>query len=345
MEDAHCAVEETIRVRKNIPIINNNSNLGREPHLRLEENEETINIKIFGVFDGHGGSQSAKFIATQLPKCVIEEFRCNYLPNNKPVQNDMNKLIKNAFLKCDYELFIKHFQSGSTAVLLVILNDKDIYIANTGDSRCILSRRGAAKNLSFDHKPNNIGELIRIQDAGGMVNMGRVNGSLALSRAFGDFNFKKRMIYITKNNEVHQSRGSSAKSFFSSKSKESKLFTEVTLASEETQVTVEPEIINLQLNYVEDEFLILACDGIWDSFKNSTLVELVRHELCLGNKLDKICEKVIDNILSTTDTNTGIGFDNMTILIVAVHNEHTGGLLGFYSHMKERVEKEKGLTD
>lgn len=76
----------------------------------------------------------------------------------------------------------------------------------------MLSERGKAVPLSFDHKPGNELESQRIRDAGGWVEFNRsvflawlersspflirlcvfrVNGNLALSRALGDFSFKK----------------------------------------------------------------------------------------------------------------------------------------------------------
>ena len=51
--------------------------------------------------------------------------------------------------------------------------------------------RGRVQNLSYDHKPNNELEAKRIVAAGGWVEFNRVNGNLALSRALGDFVFKK----------------------------------------------------------------------------------------------------------------------------------------------------------
>jgi serine/threonine protein phosphatase PrpC len=45
--------------------------------------------------------------------------------------------------------------------------------------------------LSLDHKPCNNTEYKRIQAAGGWVELNRVNGNLALSRALGDFVFKR----------------------------------------------------------------------------------------------------------------------------------------------------------
>jgi len=63
--------------------------------------------------------------------------------------------------------------------------------ANVGDSRAVASVRGHAQLLSFDHKPHHDREMRRINAAGGFVEFNRVNGNLALSRAFGDFVFKK----------------------------------------------------------------------------------------------------------------------------------------------------------
>lgn len=50
---------------------------------------------------------------------------------------------------------------------------------------------GVAEPLSFDHKPANESEAKRIIAAGGWVEFNRVNGNLALSRALGDFIFKR----------------------------------------------------------------------------------------------------------------------------------------------------------
>lgn len=61
----------------------------------------------------------------------------------------------------------------------------------TGDSRCVLSRKGIAVDLSVDHTPQLEGENSRIVKAGGRVTMdGRVNGGLNLSRAIGDHAYK-----------------------------------------------------------------------------------------------------------------------------------------------------------
>lgn len=60
-----------------------------------------------------------------------------------------------------------------------------------GDSRAVASVNGRAVPLSNDHKPCNEEESRRINAAGGWVEFNRVNGNLALSRALGDFTFKR----------------------------------------------------------------------------------------------------------------------------------------------------------
>lgn len=64
-------------------------------------------------------------------------------------------------------------------------------MANAGDSRCVLCRKGQAIEMSIDHKPEDAEELERIRKAGGKVTLdGRVNGGLNLSRAIGDHAYK-----------------------------------------------------------------------------------------------------------------------------------------------------------
>ena len=98
--------------------------------------------------------------------------------------------------------------------------------ANAGDSRSVLGVKGRAKPLSFDHKPQNEGEKARITAAGGFVDFGRVNGNLALSRAIGDFEFKKS----------------------------------AELAPEQQIVTAYPDVVVHEMGD-DDEFLVIACDG------------------------------------------------------------------------------------
>ena len=79
---------------------------------------------------------------------------------------------------------------GCTANVILIEDMKKLYIANAGDSRCVLGRGGKAVPLSFDHKPDNEEEKRRIEHAGSTILEGRVDGNLNLSRSLGDLKYK-----------------------------------------------------------------------------------------------------------------------------------------------------------
>ncbi|CAG2065447.1 unnamed protein product, partial [Timema podura] len=146
--------------------------------------------------------------------------------------------------------------SGCTAVV-ALLKDQELYVANAGDSRCVVCRKGEAIEMSLDHKPEDDVEMERIVKAGGKVTGdGRVNGGLNLSRALGDHAYK-------------QSEN---------------------LPAEEQMITALPDVRTLMINPDEDEFMILACDGIWNSLSSQEVVDFVRPRIQEGHlKLSQIC--------------------------------------------------------
>jgi len=66
-----------------------------------------------------------------------------------------------------------------------------LYVANIGDTRCVLSKGGTAERLSVDHRCDNADEIVRIKSQGGFVSGDRVGGVLAVTRSFGDHSLKK----------------------------------------------------------------------------------------------------------------------------------------------------------
>lgn len=287
-----------------------------EPQLQFRDVDtlvKTIDVKIFAVFDGHGGAETSGYLSTHLVPILLDQIKQDEITGYKTTQGLMIHKIKSAFLKADHNLY-SHLkgtrsQSGSTAILGIIVENEQLYSINTGDSRLIVSCGGAPKDLSYDHKPTHIGELIRINDAGGSVSYDRVGGVLALSRAFGDFSFKLRTIG---NDKLH---------------------------SEETPVSVEPECIPHEIQMI-DEFIVLACDGIWDVFTSRELIRFIRHQLCLGMDLSSVVSRVLERSLSLADHQTGAGFDNMSLIIVACQQpEET--LEQWHNRLKLQIEAEK----
>jgi serine/threonine protein phosphatase PrpC len=73
----------------------------------------------------------------------------------------------------------------------LVTKDK-IICANSGDSRAVIGlKNGKLIELSYDHKPDNEGELKRVKAGGGFVEDGRVQGVIAVSRAIGDWEYKE----------------------------------------------------------------------------------------------------------------------------------------------------------
>lgn len=207
-----------------------------------------------------------------------------YVTRRPEYGSDMRKALQRGFLDIDEAMLnddsLKEQMAGSTAVTVLIKNDR-LYCANAGDSRAIACVGGKLDVLSFDHKPNNTNELERIKKAGGYVEYNRVNGYLALSRALGDFSLKRN----------------------------------TNVLPEEQVVTAWPDIEERQVN--EDwQFMVIACDGIWDVLPSQSVLEFVQAEIAQGIYPQNICENLMTRCLAPDCQMGGIGGDNMTVIIV-----------------------------
>jgi serine/threonine protein phosphatase PrpC len=139
-------------------------------------------------------------------------------------------------------------KSGSCALVMLII-DEDVWIANTGDSRAVLSSHQGEKfeSVTNDHKPSEEAEKKRIFKAGGSVyqnnnillagpggpvTQGPVRvmpGRLSVSRTFGDCHAK--MERLNGNPNV---------------------------------IIVDPEIHHFKIQDDIQDFVILGCDGVFD---------------------------------------------------------------------------------
>ncbi|XP_059288268.1 probable protein phosphatase 2C 60 isoform X1 [Lycium ferocissimum] len=275
----------------------------------------------FGVYDGHGGKVVAKFCAKYLHQQVLK--------HEPYLQGDIGTSVQKAFFRMDEMMRgqrgwrelaalgdrLNKFSgmiegliwsprngdgngntddwafeegphsdfsgptSGCTANVAII-RENQLIVANAGDSRCVISRKGQAYNLSRDHKPDLEVERERILKAGGFIHAGRVNGSLNLARAIGDMEFKQNKF----------------------------------LPAEKQIVTADPDINIVDLCDDDDDFIVLACDGVWDCMSSQQLVDFIHEQLKSESKLSAVCEKVLDRCLAPTAG--GEGCDNMTMILV-----------------------------
>ena len=152
---------------------------------------------------------------------------------------------------------------GCTANVIFFENMKRLHIANAGDSRCVLGRAGVAVPLSFDHKPDNVEEKRRIEKAGSTIQEGRVDGNLNLSRSLGDLKYK-----INKE-----------------------------LTPEEHPVTANPDI-KIENLTGEEDFIVMGCDGIWETKSNEEMVEFIYKRIKEGKDSKKIIEELLNDIIS-----------------------------------------------
>lgn len=239
----------------------------------------------FAVFDGHAGARVSAHCAENLLDSITqnEEFctsatECDLSTTGETKVECVKRGIRDGFLRLDEKMrniISGEDKSGSTAVCCMI-SPHHIFIANCGDSRAVLSNDKKVLFSTQDHKPINPAEKERIQNAGGSVMIQRVNGSLAVSRALGDYEYKQV-----------EGKGPC-----------------------EQLVSPEPEIFVEKRDNEKDEFLVLACDGVWDVMTNEELCDFIRSRLLITDNLASICNQVIDTCLYKGSR------DNMSIVLV-----------------------------
>ena len=274
------------------PVSNTNTSVSSVPEGVVVSSATTMNNNnsYFAVFDGHSGSTIAQFCGNMLPQFLTETEHYK--------RGRYAEAMRDSYINIDKHLSqhptFRDDRSGCTAVSVLITNS-EIICANAGDSRAVLCRNGKAIPLSIDHKPTLPSERKRIERAKSIVHNKRVNGILALSRAIGDFSFKRRPF----------------------------------IPWEEQAVTCVPDVVSAPINRDADEFIIIACDGIWDVLSNEAVVTFIRTRLQKGIAPATICETLMDACLSTGPF--GLGCDNMSVVLVLLKGNH---------QLKQIVDKE-----
>lgn len=164
---------------------------------------------------------------------------------------------------------------GCTAnVVMIDYEASKVYVANAGDSRCIMGKAGTCVPLSFDHKPESEEERTRIEAAGSRIEEGRVDGHLNLSRAIGDLKFKKK-----------------------------------DLAPEAHPVTANPDVYEYEFSS-DCDFILMGCDGCWETKSNEAMCEWVYSKLEQAEdkspaSLKTIVSDLLNELLSPSYQQTG----------------------------------------
>jgi serine/threonine protein phosphatase PrpC len=183
---------------------------------------------------------------------------------NQKDKNKRNDVLSQLFdVRSSEDSDIAMFTGCTANVCLIDEAGGKIICANAGDSRGVLCKGGVAFPMSVDHKPDLETEKNRIYKAEGWVSEGRVKGNLNLSRSLGDLEYKQNK----------------------------------KLSPAEQMITAYPEIKVEDLT-PECNFIVMACDGVWDCMTNQEVCDFISERLKKNMKLSTIIEEIFDTILA-----------------------------------------------
>ncbi|RDY05382.1 putative protein phosphatase 2C 39, partial [Mucuna pruriens] len=225
-------------------------------------------LGLFAIFDGHAGHNVPNYLRSHLFDNILKE------PDFWKVPIDA---VKRGYSVTDsniLEMSGELGRGGSTAVTAILINCQKLVVANVGDSRAVLCKKGVAKQLSVDHEPTT--EHDDITNRGGFVSkfpvhleqdglcssakdttfvitsgdVPRVDGRLAVSRAFGDKSLKKHL-------------------------------------SSDPYVTLE---------VIDDdaELVILASDGLWKVMSNQEAIDCIRNIKDARSSAKRLTEEAVN---------------------------------------------------
>jgi serine/threonine protein phosphatase PrpC len=203
--------------------------------------------KFVGVFDGHGGSGVSRYLRTH----IYAYFRQAW----KRMQSEMKPRSNSALAASAMSMALERVEhevlqndalesQGSTAVAVSIQEDMDgsrtLVSANIGDSRAVLCRNCTAVELTRDHKPSDERERLRIESHGEHI-------------TWDDYG------------KVYRIHGLSVSRTVGDRFAKP-------VVSGEVEIQVFP-LTN------DDEFIVLASDGLWDVMGSEYVVNFIKQKL------------------------------------------------------------------
>lgn len=249
---------------------------------------------LFGAYDGHGegGELVAQYCLHQIPLRLErhEAFK----------RGDYKTAFTDVFLEVDDDLDrqveIEPLYSGCTAVVALVQGD-DIFLANAGDSRAVLAYQDPdrkdqghfALDLTVDQNPDSPGEQERIEKMGGFVSPPPEEGLSA--RVWLDARFTQIGLAMARSLGDH--------------------------AVKPVGVIAEPVVSHHKLRE-EDDFMIIATDGVWEFLSSQEAVDIVSSEINQGASY--ACQRLIEAAASKWHEHEGDYRDDITALVVRLRD-------------------------
>lgn len=209
----------------------------------------------------------------------LSDHLLDYVLEDVAVRTEPVAALRRAVLRCEGACAALHAagscNAGSTALSALLVDDK-LYLANVGDCRAIVARSSVAVQLTEDHKASNLEEGRRIRDAGVHVSTdGYVFGEVAVSRAIGSQHLKLNPLM-------------------------------------QGALISEPELHEYSIT-PEDDFLVLATDGLWEVVRNQEVVRFARRYLAESRDPQSCAKKLVEAALRMG------GQDNVSVIVVCLH--------------------------
>ncbi|MCQ2819214.1 MAG: protein phosphatase 2C domain-containing protein [archaeon] len=251
----------------------------------LLQNIFGCDFNILAVLDGHGENGH---LVSNYCKSAIEQFfsnQANFMSKNSLLMNITEDIIYSRLTLNNYKMIKKFYEltdlelsklkfdtsfSGTTCVMVFYVKHH-IICSNVGDSRAVIfssrSRKSnfTFKNLSYDHKPGNSKEKLRIEAKGGSVEQ--------FKNEEGEEEGPLRVCAKHKTDHglaVSRSLGDSALHQFG--------------------VSSEPDITEIGL-LKEYKILIMGSDGLWDVMNQDNICN------CLKDKRNSFDASEISTLL------------------------------------------------
>ena len=164
------------------------------------EGHPPLYLKMFGVFDGHGGGECSKVVSKKIVKWLMDsvawkEYESQRQENIPATESDTDLMVKAAlfetFNSADTQPEMTGFKDQGTTCIIVVITSTSCIIANCGDSKAVLYGEDFEILMeTTEHRPDDPKERRRIIKNGGYIWDDRVCGDLSLTRALGDIKYK-----------------------------------------------------------------------------------------------------------------------------------------------------------
>ena len=247
---------------------------------------------VFAAYDGHG--EGGEFVA---------QFALHEIPNRLEQHEDFKKgnieqAFKDVFISVNADLELEQdiepLYSGCTACVALVRGN-EIHFANAGDSRavmaCAIVENGGveyrALDLTLDQNPDSPGEKERIEAAGGFVSPPPEVGLSA--RVWLDPGFS----------QIGLAMGRSLGDY----------------AVKTVGVIAEPVVSRHELQ-PNDEFMIIATDGVWEFLSSQDAVDIVAKGLQNGDGSSMACQHLIEAAAAKWHEREGDYRDDITALVI-----------------------------